>query len=214
MTATVGTVLVVHDDAAMRAFLTTALEVEGYHVAAVPADDAVPGLARARRPNIILLDLPTRRDDPAEWDANVAAIIWRLRTDPTTARIPLIALSDGSASPASPLPPIQRHLSTPFDLADLYRAVAYWNAPIGRHRAVARGQPAAVPWSMADRLPAPIITPLRWWTREEAGGAAMGDESDEDSSSPIALGPTPDSARHPGGGWGISLWRRLTRIDG
>lgn len=59
-----------------------------------------------------------------------------------------------------------------------------------------------------------IVMPLRRWSQAEAGGAAMGDAIGEDALSPVTSGPTPNIGRQQGAGWGIALWRRLTRIDG
>ncbi len=214
MTAGVGDVLVVYDDATMRAFLTAALEDEGYHVVAGAANAAVLGLARAQRPAVIILDLPTREDYPWEWSPTVMEIIWGLRTDPETAPIPLIALSDGAATRVSPLLPIQRHLSTPVDLADLSRAVGQWTArPADRPGVLPREPRVTASRCPDDRRPAPLVTPLRWWGWAEVERTARRDAVAGHASRFTNPGPAADAASPESVGGRTSLWRRLTRAE-
>src|SRR2546423_14671144 len=113
------TVLVVDDDPAIVGFLVDALESEGYHVLATVDGQAVP-LARDMQPNVILLDLMMPGMDGV-------AVSQHLRSDPSTANIPIIAMSAQHPLHATAARrPFNDRLAKPFDLATLYATVARW----------------------------------------------------------------------------------------
>jgi CheY-like chemotaxis protein len=79
-------ILYIEDNDDNVALLTLRLEIEGFE--ALSARDATSGIARARseRPDLVIMDLDLPGIDG--WEATR-----RLRTDPATAGIPVIALS-------------------------------------------------------------------------------------------------------------------------
>jgi CheY-like chemotaxis protein len=98
-----------------------ALESEGYHVLATVNGQAVP-LARDMQPDVILLDLMMPGMDGV-------AVSQRLRSDPSTATIPIIAMSAQHRLHATAaLMSVNDRLAKPFDLATLYATVARWTA--------------------------------------------------------------------------------------
>ena len=82
---TSGLVLVVDDDQAFVELLACALQDASYEVVTA-SDSAALHVARERQPNVILLDLVMPVMDGVE-------VSRRLRADPTTAHIPIIAMS-------------------------------------------------------------------------------------------------------------------------
>jgi len=107
-----GTILIVEDDAATAGMLRAALESEGYRV--LHAVDG-EGLRTAldEEPDVVLLDV----NMPGMGGPEVAR---RLRADPATARIPIVAMS------GRPVPPdmvADDRLAKPFALADLFATV-------------------------------------------------------------------------------------------
>src|SRR2546427_11839542 len=107
------TVLVVDDDPAIVGFLVDALESEGYRVLATVDGQAVP-LARDMQPDVILLDLMMPGMDGM-------AVSQCLRGDPSTATIPIIAMSAQHGLHATaPLLPGDDRLAKTFGLATLY----------------------------------------------------------------------------------------------
>lgn len=114
-----ATVLVVDDDPSIIAFLTAALDDEGYRVLTATGAAALT-LARTQRPAVILLDIMMP-------GMNGLEVSRRLRADPATATIPIIAMSAHAGSSTSILDMhADDHLPKPFKLAQLYRAVARW----------------------------------------------------------------------------------------
>jgi two-component system, cell cycle response regulator DivK len=79
-------ILVVEDDTDNRRIVAKALSVEGYEV--IEAADGIQGLARAQaeHPDLILMDLALPIMDG--WEATR-----RLKSDPTTRSIPVVALT-------------------------------------------------------------------------------------------------------------------------
>ena len=79
-------ILVVEDDTDNRRIVTKVLSVEGYRV--VEATDGVEALAKVRteQPDLILMDLAMPNMDG--WEATR-----RLKSDPTTRSIPVVALT-------------------------------------------------------------------------------------------------------------------------
>ena len=116
---TMSSVLVVDDDPAIVELVQTALEDEGYEVYAAVNGEALQ-LAAEQHPDVILLDIMMPIMDGVE-------VSRRLRADPRTAAIPIIAMSahgrlqaTGSAMQAND------KLAKPFKLSNLYSAVARW----------------------------------------------------------------------------------------
>ncbi len=121
-----GTVLVVDDDAAILDLLQAVLEDEGYHVR-VSVDVAALHSAHAQPPDLILLDLMMPLMDGA-------AVTRRLRADPATAHIPIVAVSarhDLTALTAGMA--VDDTLTKPFDL-DALSAVVARGVAQGRQR--------------------------------------------------------------------------------
>jgi len=112
-----GTILVVDDDVAITTLLRDAFEDAGYTVAtAVGA--AMLEMARAVRPDLILLDIVMPEIDGAELSRLLSA-------DPLTRDIPLIAVSGlGASTLAWVTMPVDERLPKPFDLDRLLTLVA------------------------------------------------------------------------------------------
>jgi CheY-like chemotaxis protein len=116
---TKGTVLVVDDDEAIVDMLTMALEGEGYRVLSA-IDGSALRLATEQHPSVILLDIQMPVMDGVE-------VSRRLRADPRTTAIPIIAMSaqDRLHSTAHSMDADDR-LAKPFNLRQLYDLVARW----------------------------------------------------------------------------------------
>ncbi len=87
-------ILLVEDDEDNISLLTRLLEHHG-HVLSVATDgETAVGCARSERPEIILMDLelPPTPDDPPDPNAGLETTR-RLKADPATAAIPVIALT-------------------------------------------------------------------------------------------------------------------------
>jgi CheY-like chemotaxis protein len=109
-------ILVVDDDPDIVEVLCCALHDAGYEVATADDGAALP-LARERQPHLILLDIPMPSMDGVEMSR-------RLQADPTTAPIPIIAMS---ATPQwLPALPVNDRLTKPFKLVQVLAKVAYW----------------------------------------------------------------------------------------
>jgi CheY-like chemotaxis protein len=109
-------ILVVDDDPGIVELLCCLLHDAGYEVATADDGAALP-LAHERQPRVILLDILMPGMDGGE-------VSRRLRADPTTAHIPIIALS---ATPQwLPDLPVNDRLSKPFKLGLLLAKVGYW----------------------------------------------------------------------------------------
>jgi CheY-like chemotaxis protein len=115
-----ATVLVVDDDLGITAVLEAALADAGYAVLTAGDGAAALQVARDRHPDVILLDVMMPVMDGVEATR-------RLRADPSTAAIPIIALSAAHrlASLAGQMP-VDDRLPKPFDLATLYATVGRW----------------------------------------------------------------------------------------
>jgi CheY-like chemotaxis protein len=116
-------ILVVDDDPDIVEVLRCLLHDAGYEVATADDGAALP-LAHERQPHVILLDILMPSMDGVE-------VSRRLRADPATAQIPIIAMS---ATPQwLPALPVNDHLTKPFKLAHVLAKVAYWmRAPASR----------------------------------------------------------------------------------
>jgi CheY-like chemotaxis protein len=114
-----GSVLVVDDDAAISALIQVALEDEGYQVYTAVNGQAVP-VAHALQPDLILLDILMPGMDGVE-------VSRRLRADPATAPIPIVAMSAHSRLQATAgVMAADDRLPKPFNLDDLYATVDRW----------------------------------------------------------------------------------------
>jgi CheY-like chemotaxis protein len=113
------TVLVVDDDPEITDVIRAALEDAGYRVLTALGGAALQ-LAHERVPSLILLDVMMPEMDGVEMSQ-------RLRADPSTARIPIIAMSaQGRLQVASAVMPVNDRLPKPFKLPDLYLVVERW----------------------------------------------------------------------------------------
>ena len=113
------TILIVDDDPPTVEFLTMALEGEGYSVLAAVGNEAIQ-LARAARPDVILLDLMMPQMDGFE-------ICQRLRADPAMAKIPIILMSaHDRLSSVSAAIAVNDRLSKPFHFGDLFATIERW----------------------------------------------------------------------------------------
>jgi putative two-component system response regulator len=116
-------VLVVDDDAAIREFLRDLLGSEGYEV-----DEAVNGAeavecVRANPPAAVLMDLMMPILSGAEATS-------KLKSDPTTARIPILAMSAGRNLTAMAAGiPADGFVAKPFDLSRLVAVLAEHTRP-------------------------------------------------------------------------------------
>ncbi len=122
------TVLVVDDNPALVALLHTVFVAEGYRVLTALARDAVRD-AREWQPAVILLDISMPELDGVQ-------VCERLRADPATAAIPVIALSaqlnlhlHGSLMDAD------AYVAKPFDVPALVETVATWAGRRSDHAA-------------------------------------------------------------------------------
>jgi CheY-like chemotaxis protein len=105
----IATILVVEDDTCIQDLLEEVLVEAGYRV--LRAVDGVNSLhlATVDRPDVILLDMGIPlRSGPEVLD--------RLRDDPATAHIPVVALSGSPAPPDDSLPRLDGWIEKPFDL--------------------------------------------------------------------------------------------------
>ena len=109
-------ILVVDDDPDIVEVLRCLLHDAGYEVATADDGAALP-LAHERQPHLILLDILMPGMDGVE-------VSRRLRADPATAPIPIIAMS---ATPRwLPAVPVDDRLTKPFKLVQVLAKVAYW----------------------------------------------------------------------------------------
>ncbi len=114
-----GTVLVVDDDPSIVELVVIALEDEGYAVISA-VNGAALQIARDRQPDVILLDIMMPGMDGIE-------VSRRLRADPATANIPIVAMSAMERlHAAAPLMVANDRLPKPFEIAGLYKTVARW----------------------------------------------------------------------------------------
>jgi CheY-like chemotaxis protein len=114
-----GTVLIVDDEPSLTSMLRTALEDQDYHVV-VSVDGQALQVAHDLRPDVVLLDIMMPGMDGV-------AVSQRLREDPVTADIPIIAMSAHAVlRTTGTLMPVNERLAKPFSLKDLFAAVARW----------------------------------------------------------------------------------------
>jgi len=114
-----GKVLVVDDDPALFEFIRATLERQGYGVVTAVDGDALL-LARHMCPDVILLDIMM----PGMSGVGVSG---RLRADPATAPIPLIAMAvQPRLASTAPLMDVDDWLVKPIDQDELCAMVARW----------------------------------------------------------------------------------------
>jgi CheY-like chemotaxis protein len=112
-------VLVVDDDPDILEFVRMALEEEGYSVITAVGGGAI-ALALERQPAVVLLDIMMPGMDGIE-------VSRRLRADPHTAAMPIIAMSASDRlRKAETLMSANDTLPKPFSLARLCEKVAHW----------------------------------------------------------------------------------------
>jgi two-component system phosphate regulon response regulator PhoB len=127
-------VLVVEDDPDTREVLAYALAGEGFVVIAAPDGERGLEVARAWRPDVVLLDVLMPRVSGNEMAA-------AMRRDPALLGIPIVSMS---ASPAELGPPSARaHVPKPFSVSDLARALRDALAPDATALARALGAPSS-----------------------------------------------------------------------
>jgi CheY-like chemotaxis protein len=115
-----STILIVDDDADIVDFVETALITVGYHVLTGIGAEALR-IAHVAHPDVILMDLRMPGIDGIEMSR-------RLRADPETAEIPIVAMSAQDFPCDSGFQTlVNDRLSKPFHLKDLYGAVALWS---------------------------------------------------------------------------------------
>jgi CheY-like chemotaxis protein len=115
-----STILIVDDDADIVDFVETALITVGYKVLTGIGAEALR-IAHLAHPKVILMDLKMPGMDGIEMSR-------RLRADPETADIPIIAMSAQDFPLDSGFQTlVNDRLSKPFHLKDLYGAVALWS---------------------------------------------------------------------------------------
>jgi len=124
------TILVIDDDSAILEMATELLASDGYRaVAAVGGEEGLTQ-ARAVNPDLILLDYHMPRMDGL-------AVIQRLKANAATRRIPVVALTSGSAEQANELSRAGcvAFIPKPFSPAEFLGAVAeFVKATAGRSR--------------------------------------------------------------------------------
>jgi CheY-like chemotaxis protein len=113
-------ILIVDDDADIVDFVETALITVGYQVLTGIGAEALQ-IAHVAHPDVILMDLWMPGIDGIEMSR-------RLRADPETADIPIVAMSAQDFPRDSGFHTlVNDKLSKPFHLKDLYGAVALWS---------------------------------------------------------------------------------------
>lgn len=112
-------VLIVDDDPDIVTFVREALEMEGYATLAA-VDEAALHLAHEAQPDVILLDIMMPHMDGIE-------VSQRLRADPATADIPIVAMSAvGNLRELGRTMAADDRLAKPFHFGDLFAVVARW----------------------------------------------------------------------------------------
>lgn len=110
-------VLVIEDDLAIADVIMEALELEGFTVEHAVDGEALRLADQAPRPAVVLLDLMMPGMDGFE-------VARRLRANPTTRAIPIVAMSAGQqVREGAARMGANGYLAKPFDLAQLIIAV-------------------------------------------------------------------------------------------
>ena len=118
-------ILVVEDDAGIRQTVAECLELEGYEVRQAASGAEALAMAAARLPALVLLDVVMPAMDGQQ-------VLRRLRSDPRTARLPVVVMTAAMQVVAGPVEGAEAVLSTPFELAELLAVTARFAGPAPR----------------------------------------------------------------------------------
>jgi len=124
------TILVIDDDPEVLEVATELLSSSGYRVLVASTGQDALAMMQAIRPDLILLDYHMP-------DMNGLAVIEQLRADEATRRIPVIALTAGTAADANRMSRAGTVgvILKPFGPREFLRFIAeVLNATVGRHR--------------------------------------------------------------------------------
>ena len=113
-------ILIIDEDALLRANLRRLLVLEGHVVVEAPGGLAGVALARADPPDLVLCDLVMP-------DLDGLAVMRLLRADPRTCRVPIIVVTGSVLPPAGVArPPIAAdgYVTKPFEIAELLAVVS------------------------------------------------------------------------------------------
>jgi CheY-like chemotaxis protein len=111
-------VLVVDDDATIRALVAEALDLEGHSAEGAATGEEALGKVRGRKPDLVLLDLAMPDMDGAEF-------VQACRADPEYADVPIVLMTAAcDVERRSDELKAQGALAKPFTLDQLDRAVA------------------------------------------------------------------------------------------
>jgi CheY-like chemotaxis protein len=111
------TILLVDDEFAILSLLQDTLEDAGYAVLVAMDGEQALALARQHSPDLVLTDIMMPRLDGVE-------LARRLRADPRTRHIPILAMSAAQKSPKTDA--FASILAKPFDLDDVIAQVRRW----------------------------------------------------------------------------------------
>ena len=109
-------ILVVDDDTAIRELMVTAFEDEGYHVLQAADGAQALHLVSQALPSVVVLDIQMPGIDGLE-------VARRLKADPATAAIPLVAVSAAAREEDVLASGCCAFVAKPFDLVRLVSAV-------------------------------------------------------------------------------------------
>ena len=124
------TILVIDDDPAVLEVATDVLSSSGYRVLVASSGQDALAMMQAIRPDLILLDYHMP-------DMDGLTVIWQLRADEATRRIPVIALTAGTAEDANKLSRAGSVgvILKPFQPREFLHFIAeVLNATVGRRR--------------------------------------------------------------------------------
>ena len=124
------TILVIDDDPQVLEVATDLLSNSGYRALVASSGQDALAMMQAIRPDLILLDYHMP-------DIDGVTVIWQLRVDEATRRIPVIALTAGTAEDANKLSRAGSIgvILKPFESGEFLRFVAdVLNATVGRRR--------------------------------------------------------------------------------
>ena len=109
-------ILVVEDDSGIRESLVECLAGEGYAVEL--AADGAEGLERlrARRPDLVVLDLVMPIMNGAE-------LVEAVGRDAALRSVPILLMTAAMPAPGEQIPPVAGYLAKPFELGELLDAV-------------------------------------------------------------------------------------------
>lgn len=112
-------ILVIDDDQAILDLVADVLEAEAYTVLRASSGRMGIGLATSEHPDLILVDLMMPEMDGV-------AVVQALKADPSTRRVPVVALTGAMSSVAEPLMRAGciGYIPKPFDLDTFCRLIA------------------------------------------------------------------------------------------